>query len=449
MSDNLISNFNGFNLGSKLLGAIQRLGFEVPTEIQAKSIPLILEGKDVVGESATGSGKTLAFGCGAIECCLPKQGLQALILVPTRELAEQVTKSINELNVNKRFKVLQIYGGVSINPQIDGLRFSEIVVATPGRLKDHIQRGTIDLSKLKLLVLDEADRMLDMGFIPDVEDIVKRCPKKRQTLLFSATFPPAVRVLTKKFLSNPVNIKVDNQVDAKLLKQVYYDVRRGEKLSLLVHLIKNEASDRIMVFCNTRMNSDLVHQNLVKNNVKASVLHGGFTQASRTKVIDNFKSGKCKVLVCTDVAARGIHVDDVSHVYNYDMAKDPNDYVHRIGRTARAGSEGLVVNLVSDLDHDNFSRIFSNYDFKIEKLSPPADVVRIKFDISKPKGEDRVDSNRRGSSQHRKSNFRGNNSRSSSGRSDSSRNSSGGRSTRSSGGSGFTGRRSDSRPRRR
>ncbi|MCC7574017.1 DEAD/DEAH box helicase [Candidatus Woesearchaeota archaeon] len=433
MSDNLVSNFNGFNLGSKLLGAIQRLGFEVPTEIQAKSIPLILEGKDVVGESATGSGKTLAFGCGAIECCLPKQGVQALILVPTRELAEQVSKSINDLNVNKRFRILQIYGGVSINPQIDFLRSSEIVVATPGRLKDHIQRGTIDLSKLKLLVLDEADRMLDMGFIPDVEDIVKRCPKKRQTLLFSATFPPAVRVLTNKFLSNPVNVKVDNQVDAKLLKQVYYDARRGEKLSLLVHLIKNEESDRIMVFCNTRMNSDLVHQNLVRNNIKASVLHGGFTQASRTKVIDNFKTGKCKVLVCTDVAARGIHVDDVSHVYNYDMAKDPNDYVHRIGRTARAGSEGLVVNLVSDLDHDNFSRVFSNYDFSIDKLSPPEDMVRIKFDISKPRdNNDRVGSNRRGSSQGRSNN-------------------SGGRTgSRPSGRSGFSGNRnSSSRLRRR
>lgn len=373
--------FDDFNLSPMLSKAIKKLGHESPTEIQAKTIPFILEGKDVMGESATGSGKTLAFGCGAIDKAVPKKGVQVLILVPTRELAEQVMASINELNLGRMYKILSVYGGVGISPQMDALRFSEIVIATPGRLKDHIQRGTVDLSKLKLLILDEADRMLDMGFIPDIEDIVKMCPKSRQTLFFSATFSPQIKSLAKKFLTNPVNIKVNNQVDAKLLKQVYYDVRRGEKLSILVHLLKNEKSDGIMIFCNTRMNSDLVQQNLVSNNIKASVLHGGFTQSSRTKVIQNFKDGRAKVLVCTDVAARGIHVDNVSHVYNYDAPKDPNDYVHRIGRTARAGSEGLVVNLISDLDHVNFSRVVSNYDFTIKRILPPEGMERIKFDV--------------------------------------------------------------------
>ena len=381
-SENNLNKFENFNISPNILRAIKKLGYEEPTQIQAESIPHVLEGKDVVGESATGSGKTLAFGIGAIETSIPKKGLQTLILLPTRELAEQVMKSINQINADRKLKTVTIYGGVSINPQMDALRYSEIAIATPGRLKDHIQRGTIDLSRIKLLVLDEADRMLDMGFIEDIEDIVKKCPKQRQTLLFSATFPPQVRHLSKKYLTNPVQVKVQNQVDPKLLKQVYYDARRGEKLSLLIHLIRKESADKIMIFCNTRINSDLIHKNLEANKINASVLHGGFTQALRTKVIDRFKEGKCKVLVCTDVAARGIHVDDVTHVYNYDIPKDHNDYVHRIGRTARAGSEGLVINLLADMDHQNFSKIFSNYDFNIEKVEMPKDMQKIRFDAT-------------------------------------------------------------------
>jgi ATP-dependent RNA helicase DeaD len=382
-SENNKTKFEDFNMSSNILRAIKKLSFEVPTQIQAESIPHVLDGKDVVGESATGSGKTLAFGIGAIETSIPKKGLQTLILVPTRELAEQVMKSINEINIDRKLKLITIYGGVSINPQMDALRYSEIAIATPGRLKDHIQRGTIDLSRIKLLILDEADRMLDMGFIEDIEDIVKKCPKQRQTLLFSATFPPQVKQLSKKYLTNPVQVKVQNQVDPKLLKQVYYDVRRGEKLSLLIHLIREESADKIMIFCNTRINSDLVTQNLEANKIKASVLHGGLTQALRTKIIENFKEGKSKVLVCTDVAGRGIHVDDVTHIYNYDIPKDHNDYVHRIGRTARAGSEGLVINLLADMDHQNFSKIFNNYDFNIKKAEMPQNITKIRFDATR------------------------------------------------------------------
>ncbi len=371
--------FKNFNLSKNLQRAIKNLGYEEPTQIQEESIPFVLEGKDVVGESATGSGKTLAFGCGAIETTTPKKGVQVLILLPTRELAEQVTKSIKELDLKNELKILSVYGGVSINHQIDALRYSEIVVATPGRLRDHMERGTIDLSRINLLILDEADRMLDMGFIEDIEYIVKRCPEKRQTLFFSATFPPQVTELSKKYLKNPERVKVRNQVDPKLLRQVYYDVRRGEKLSLLVHLIKQESSDKIMIFCNTRINTDLIQKNLERNQVKSSALHGGLTQATRTKIIENFKKGRTKILVCTDVAARGIHVDDVTHVYNYDIPKDANDYVHRIGRTARAGNDGLVINVLADMDHDNFSRILQNYDFNIEKKEKP-EMKRLKFE---------------------------------------------------------------------
>lgn len=396
--------FQEFNLSKELQNAIKRLGYEVPTEIQAESIPPILEGKDVVGESATGSGKTLAFGCGAIETITPKKGLQVLILLPTRELAEQVTKSIKELDPKKQFKVLPVYGGVSINPQMDALRYSEIVVATPGRLKDHIQRGTIDLSRIKLLVLDEADRMLDMGFIEDIEDIVKRCPKQRQTLFFSATFPPQVRALTKKYLINPISVKVRNQVDPKLLKQIYYDVKKHQKLSLLIHLIKNEKAESIMIFCNTRRTVDLILDNLKKNSIKASALHGGHTQSNRTKVIQRFKEGKDKILLCTDVAARGIHVDNVSHVYNYEIPSDSNDYVHRIGRTARAGSDGLVINLVCDLDHDNFSKIFRDFDFEIKKVQTPQ-VENVRMVIPQRQGRNNSRGGARGGTQGRNQTF--------------------------------------------
>ncbi|MFP4567464.1 MAG: DEAD/DEAH box helicase [Candidatus Woesearchaeota archaeon] len=396
-TENNKMKFEDFNFSPQLMRAINKLGYSEPTEIQAKTIPAVLEGSDVLGESATGSGKTLAFGVGAIETSKPKQGLQTLILVPTRELAEQVMTSIKDLNSGKSLKLVSIYGGVSINPQMDALRYSEIAIATPGRLKDHIQRGTINLSNIKLLILDEADRMLDMGFADDIEDIVKQCPKQRQTLFFSATFPPQVKTLTKKYLKVPVQVKVQNQVDPKLLKQIYYDVRRGDKLSLLIHLIRKESADKIMIFCNTRINSDLVQQNLKFNKISAEALHGGFTQASRTKVIDKFKEGKSKVLVCTDVAARGIHVDDVTHIYNYDIPKDHNDYVHRIGRTARAGSEGLVINLLCDFDHQNFSRVMSNFDFNIPKVEMPKDMEKIKFNAQKISGgEDRVQSGGRG-----------------------------------------------------
>lgn len=419
--DNKFS-FKDFNFSKNLASAIDRLGFTVPTEIQEKAIPLIIDGKDVVGESATGSGKTLAFGAGVIEYVKPKGGVQALILVPTRELAEQVTKEIKTLS-NGKLRLIAIYGGVSINPQMDALRSSEIVVATPGRLMDHMERKTIDLSRVSMLVLDEADRMLDMGFVDDIERILRACPKQRQSLFFSATFPSQIQSLIKKYMVNPAKVKVRNQVDPKLLKQEYYDVKRNMKLSLLVHLIKEEKSNNIMVFCNTRQTTDLIVNNLIINKVKAAAIHGGFTQSSRLKVLDNFKVGKIKTLVCTDVAARGIHVDSVSHVYNYDVPKDPNDYIHRIGRTARAGSDGKVINLISEVDHDNFSKIFRNYDFNISKVQLPLNIDKIKISLpsraqEKSRGRfgERDGSNRvRGGSQRRSFGSRGGSGRNTSG----------------------------------
>ena len=364
--------FDELNLSNELLKSIQKLDLTVPTEIQEKSIPLILKRKDVIGESATGSGKTLAFGCGILDQVTPNKGLQALVLVPTRELAEQVKESINSLSEKRKIKAIAVYGGVSINPQMTSLKRSEVVVATPGRLLDHMKQRTIDLSNIKILVLDEADRMLDMGFIRHVEKIIQSCPKKRQTLFFSATIGSEIKKLADKYMDSPMKVSAENLVDPSKLKQVYYDAHKGLKLPLLVNLLKNEKSGLVMVFCNMRVTTDFVVKNLRLNKVDAMAIHGGLTQNKRTKMMDLFNHGRVGVLVCTDVAARGLHINNVSHVYNYEIPKDAKDYVHRIGRTARAGKNGIVVNLISQNDYDSFSRVLKEYDsFKIEKLDMP------------------------------------------------------------------------------
>ncbi|OYT32794.1 ATP-dependent RNA helicase [Candidatus Woesearchaeota archaeon ex4484_78] len=360
--------FENLGFSQQLTAAIDRLGLKEPTQIQEKSIPLIIKGKDVIGESATGSGKTLAFGCGIIENTIPGKKLQALVLTPTRELAEQVTTSLKDLSYKKPLNIISIYGGVAINPQISALTKAEVVVATPGRLLDHLERNTINTSGIKILVLDEADRMFDMGFLDDVEKIIKNCPKKRQTMFFSATMFTGIKRLAEKYMVQPKKVSVVNQVDPAKLKQCYYNISKNKKLSLLVHLLKEQKSALVMIFCNTRKNTDFVVRNLRANRIKATSIHGGMTQNKRTKTIQLFNENKVKVLVCTDVAARGLHIDNVSHVYNYDIPKNPKDYVHRIGRTARAGETGKVINLLCDYDHDNFSRILTEY--RMFSISP-------------------------------------------------------------------------------
>ena len=365
--------FENFGLSQELITSIKDLGFTNPTQIQGRSIPHIIKGKDVIGESATGSGKTLAFGCGIIEQVTPGKGLQALIITPTRELTEQVKGVITQLARTKHLNVLSIYGGVAINPQIQDLPRTDVVVATPGRLLDHLQRGTIDISKIKLLVLDEADRMFDMGFIEDIERIIKACPKKRQTLFFSATISQDIKKFANRYMIQPTRVSATKMVDPKKLKQVYYDISKNQKLSLLTNLLQQENTGLVMVFCNTRKNTDFVVKNLRANKISAIAIHGGLTQNKRTRTMQLFNDAKVQALVCTDVAARGLHIENVSHIYNYDIPKDAKDYVHRIGRTARAGEEGIVVNMLCDYDHDNFSRILREYsEFNIKKMNTPA-----------------------------------------------------------------------------
>ncbi len=365
-------NFENLGLSNQLLIAIKKLGFNTPTEIQTKSIPDIMAGKDVIGESATGSGKTLAFGCGIVEQVVPREGVQALVLTPTRELAEQVKDAMKEISTQKNLRIISVYGGVPINQQIRDIPKSEVVIATPGRLMDHLQRGTINISKIKILVLDEADRMLDMGFLDDVERIISECPTDRQTLFFSATISREIKRLANRYMIKPTSVTAEKMVDPEKLKQVYYDIPRNMKLSLLVHLLENENSELAMIFCNTRNTTDYVVKNLRANNIKAIAIHGGLTQNKRTKSIKQFNESKSGVLVCTDVAARGLDINNVTHIYNYDISNDSNDYVHRIGRTARAGESGKVINLLTDRDYANFTKILDTYpSFTIESVERP------------------------------------------------------------------------------
>ncbi|MFC1704885.1 DEAD/DEAH box helicase [Nanoarchaeota archaeon] len=366
-----MEKFRKLGILDNILKVIKEENFEEPSEIQVKTIPLILEGKDIIGGSATGSGKTLAFGAGIIQRSERRRGIQAVILTPTRELAEQIKKELKKFSKHKHLEVMAVYGGVSITPQIHKLRDADVVVGTPGRMLDHLQRGTIDLLNVKILVLDEADRMLDMGFIEDVERIISQCPKDRQTLLFSATIPPDLADLSKKYMKNPAKISAGTQVDPKKLKQVYYDVQDNMKFSLLVHLLKNEKSALVMVFCNSRRTVDFVTNNLRANSVDAQAIHGGYSQARRDKALEHFHTKRAQVLVCTDVAARGLDIKGVSHVYNYDIPKESKQYIHRIGRTARAGSEGIAVNLLASRDHENYDHVLRDNDVKIPKEETP------------------------------------------------------------------------------
>lgn len=362
-----------------IIRVIEEEHFEKPSEIQEKAIPLVVEGKDVIAGSATGSGKTLVFGAGIIQNSERNGKIQSLVLTPTRELAEQVSKALEKFSKYRKLRILAVYGGVSINPQIDRLRTADVVVGTPGRILDHIERRTIDLRHVKILVLDEADRMLDMGFIDDVERIIRQCPKQRQTLLFSATIYPEITNLAKRYMNNPIKISAEKYVDPSKLKQIYYDVQDNLKFSLLVHLLKHEQQGLVMVFSNTRRNVDFIAKNLKINSIEALGIHGGFSQAKRSNVMKHFHSGKVFILVCTDVAARGLDIPHVSHIYNYDTPKEAKEYIHRIGRTARAGKEGKVINLLSSRDHENFDRVLKENRVKIDKeIMPKVEKAKIR-----------------------------------------------------------------------
>lgn len=375
-----MEQFTKLGLSTELTDVLKQFGFKQPSEIQQRTIPLALSGRDIIGGSATGSGKTLAFASPIIENLIPNDDVQALVLTPTRELAEQVATSIRNFGKNKNLNVAAVYGGVNIDPQIRGIAKADILVGTPGRIIDHLDRGTLRLDGIKFLVLDEVDRMFDMGFSKDVELIINKCPKKRQTMMFSATIFDGINYLSKKYTKDPAEISLQSYVDYSKLKQIYYDVPDNKKFSLLVGLLKKENAELVMVFCNTRRNVDFITGNLIESGIRAKAIHGGIEQLKRMKVLDEFHDKKLGVLVCTDVAARGLDIKGVSHVYNYDTPPDPKDYVHRIGRTARAGGQGKAVTILSSKDYENFRALMQAKDIKIEPEElPPIDFVNIKI----------------------------------------------------------------------
>lgn len=393
-----MNEFAKLGLSQGLLEVIKEEGFEKPSEIQEKSIPIVLKGNDLIGGSATGSGKTLAFAAPIIENLKPNQKVQALILTPTRELAEQVSGSIRKFSKNKRLNILAIYGGVNIAPQIRRLTTTDVVVGTPGRILDHIQKRTLRLDHVKFLVLDEVDRMFDMGFHKDVEKIIRECPKDRQTMMFSATISGELDYLAKKYSQNPAEVSAESYLDASKLKQIYYNVGDNKKFSLLAHLLKKESSELVMVFCSTRRNADFVANNLKIIGINANAIHGGLEQKKRSRILQEFQGKGVGVLVCTDVAARGLDIKGVSHVYNYDIPKTSIEYIHRIGRTARAGKEGIAINILSSRDYENFRNVTRDSSLKItSKELPKFEAIRYRTNFGSKEFNSRrkfVDKNR-------------------------------------------------------
>ncbi len=367
--------FSDFDLSPERRQAIDALGFELTSPIQSAAMQPLLEGRDLVGQSPTGSGKTAAFGIPLLERVDPKKrAVQALVLCPTRELAVQVAGQLHQLaNTTKGLHVMPIFGGASFQRQVDGLkRGSQVVIGTPGRVLDHIRRNTLDLSGASAAVLDEADEMLDMGFREDIEAILSELPKDRQTVLFSATMPKAIRELAERFTREPEMVKVAGEkLSTPDIEQIYYEARHRSKPEVLARLLDSHPSPLTMVFCNTKRTVDDVTEDLVARGFAADRLHGDVTQNVRTRVMNAFREQSFGVLVATDVAARGIDVDEVGLVINYDLPFDAEDYVHRIGRTGRAGRSGKAISIVAGRDVYKLQTIQRHTKQKVARFRVP------------------------------------------------------------------------------
>ncbi len=357
-------NFEELNLAPAILKAVREQGYETPTAIQAQAIPVVLEGHDLLGGAQTGTGKTAAFVLPMLHKLSMSRsaqnkfggtGIRALVLTPTRELAAQVEESVRTYGQYLQLSSTVIFGGVGMNPQISKVKKGvDILVATPGRLLDLLQQGVLDLGQVQMLVLDEADRMLDMGFIHDVKKVLAVVPKDKQSLLFSATFSDEIRDLANNLLKNPQSVQVTpRNTTVQRITQTIHPVGRGKKKALLAHIINEHNWSQVLVFTRTKFGANNVAEFLTKNGIEAMALHGNKSQAARTQALAGFKSGDIRALVATDIAARGIDIDDLPHVVNYEIPNVSEDYVHRIGRTGRAGVDGAAVNLVC-MDEEGF-----------------------------------------------------------------------------------------------
>ena len=349
-------SFKNLGLSDELLRAVEEQGYSIPTPIQKKTIPAILNNQDIMGSAQTGTGKTASFTLPLLQRLMKdkkneggRRHVRALIITPTRELAAQVCKSVETYGKHLPLRCAVIFGGVSMQAQVRQLRSGvDIVVATPGRLLDHVGQRTLNLSKVDVLILDEADRMLDMGFMPDVKRIIALLPKNRQNLLFSATFSNGIKNLAMGLLNKPVVVEVARQNTAsELVKQVVHHVDRKRKKALLSHLITSKNWQRVLVFTRTKHGANRLAEGLSKDGIRTTTIHGNKSQSARTKALDQFKRESVQVLVATDIAARGLDIQQLPHVVNYDLPNIPEDYVHRIGRTGRAGNEGEALSLVS------------------------------------------------------------------------------------------------------
>jgi len=341
--------FENLGLEERLLKGVKAMGYTEPTPIQEQAIPIALEGKDIVGCAQTGTGKTAAFILPLLQRMSRERGIKALVVTPTRELAGQIVDVAKDCTKFTGQKVTAVYGGVGYQPQKDKLRRGvDLLVATPGRLLDLQGRGDVDLSKVEVLVLDEADRMLDMGFWPDVKRIINLMPSKRQNLLFSATMSHQVLGVVGSTLNNPVRIDVaPSATPIEAIEQMVYPVGSTQKGELLVRLLEERDLDRVLVFTRTKHRADRVCRTLSRKGIKGVAIHSNRTQPQRQQALDGFKQGKYRVLVATDIVARGIDVDNISHVINFDLPNKAEDYVHRIGRTARAGNDGTALSFLS------------------------------------------------------------------------------------------------------
>ncbi len=353
--------FENMNLSSEIIEAIRERGYEEATLIQERIVPIALQGKDIVGQSPTGTGKTAAFALPIIQNMNGEKGVQVLVLAPTRELALQIADEMKKLGKNSKVRVVTIYGGQPIQIQLRGLKDANIVVGTPGRILDHLRRGSLKLDKVKFLVLDEADRMLDMGFINDIKKIIYKTSTKRQTMFFGATIPKEFRYLCKKFMKDYIFIKVDDIAEKPKIEDFFIEVGEKEKFQLLLYILEKEYPSSAIIFTNTRKMTSILAENLKKHGIDAKAIHGELTQKKREFVLRLFRSRKIKILVATDVASRGLDIDNVSHIINYDIPSNPEDYVHRIGRTARAGRRGKAISLLSRRDHDAMRRVAKFY----------------------------------------------------------------------------------------
>ena len=367
-----MSNFEKLGLSPEILHAIRALGFERQFPIQEAIIPLLRHGSDVIGQAHTGTGKTAAFGLPLLEIVDEKNlNIQALVLVPTRELAVQVASDINSYGRFTRKHALAIYGGQSVNAQIGALEdCPQIIVGTPGRLIDHLERGSLHLEKVQCVVLDEADRLLDMGFIDDVEHILARTGRKRQIAFFSATMPEEVLKLARRHMKNPREVLIEPEdLNVKEISQYYYQVDPERKLDALLTILQDKEVQRAIVFCRTKRSTFWLNQSLGRRNQDAIALNGDLTQHQRDRAMNAFRSGQIRILVATDLAGRGLDVDGVTHIINYDVPQNPYTYFHRIGRTGRAGKAGTAVTIVSTEQNVDFRTIQSMADDRIERLN--------------------------------------------------------------------------------